>query len=61
MIVVSGIVLVTEEFACSVLCFIGYTEVCMSEKFCDKTSFFSMYIKVTNFLVFGDCDISCDL
>ena len=37
-IVFSGTLLVTEEFAYSVLCFIGCTEVCMSEKFCDKTT-----------------------
>ena len=50
-IVVPGIILVTE-FAYSVLCFIGYTEVCMSEKFCDKTSFFSYVCKGGKFFSF---------
>ena len=51
-IVITGIILVTQEFACSVLCFIGYTEVCMSEKICDKTSFFSCVGKGGKFLSF---------
>ena len=51
-IVISGIILVTQEIAYSVLCFIGYMEVCMSEKFCDKTSFFSCVSKGGKFLSF---------
>ena len=51
-IVVPGIILVTKKFAYSVLCFIGYMEVCMSEKFCDKTSFFSYVRKGDKFLSF---------
>jgi hypothetical protein len=53
-IVVSGTILVRQEFAYSVLCLIGYTEVCMSEMFCDKTSFFSCIgSKLLSFVFFS--------
>ena len=51
-IVISGIILVTQEFSYSVLCFIGYTEVCMSEMFCDKKNFFSCVGKGGKFFRF---------
>ena len=48
-IVIFGAILVTEGFFYSILCFIGYTEVCMSEKFSNETGFFTYVCKSGKF------------